>query len=196
MISLSCPAKPLCWEKKKKILCVKRQCFLWYRKGVFCVFVAFLTVHTSLWGFSRSSAARIPEAPMERACISCFCFTVDQNEIQLFSMSYVLWHIVKLLQSHSSCPRLSPVFFFPRPFLFTSLSLLLHLFYSEKHTCQWRTGPTMAHPRGFNVKINFSERPVHLDKKHVDECNVQLCFKRPPGFKMYPFSGMLHQTAK
>lgn len=109
------------------------------------------TVHNSLRGFRRSLATRIPVAPMERACISCFCLTVDQNEIQLFSMSSVLWHIVKLLQRHSSCSPLSPVCFF-RHFLFTSHSLPLSRSLLFLNTCQWGTCPTAFHPRGCFVK--------------------------------------------
>lgn len=112
---------------------VKQQCFLGSKKAVFCIFDAFFTVHTSLRGFRRSLAARIPEAPVERACISCFCLTVDQNEIQLFSMSYVLWHIVKLLQSHSSFSRLSPACSFFQTFPLCFFLTFLPLICSETH---------------------------------------------------------------
>lgn len=109
------------------------------------------TVHNSLRDFRHSLATRIPVAPMERACISCFCLTVDQNEIQLFSMSSVLWHIVKLLQRHSSCSPLSSMFFqtFPLYFSFTSS---LSLSFVLKHMCQWGPCPTAFHPRGCYVK--------------------------------------------
>lgn len=121
-------------------MCQTARIFVTSKRGSFLCLWCFLTVHTSLRGFRRSLAARIPEAPVERACISCFCLTVDQNEIQLFSMSYVLWHIVKLLQSHSSCSQLSCTFFFPD---LSSLLLphYLSISFVWKHTPQWGMVP-------------------------------------------------------
>lgn len=58
-------------------------------------------------------------------------FTVDQNEIQLFSVSSFLWHITKLLERHSCCSQVfsSPIclLIFSLLHLSTSLPLCLPL---------------------------------------------------------------------
>lgn len=99
-------------------------------------------------------------------------FLADQNEIQLFSGSSVLWHITKLVKRHSCC---SQVFSSPICFLIFSVFIRAHI-YTVLYAAQiTRCVQSTARPTRLTdpTTFSFSRRMINID---IIQCDLFWAF--------------------